>query len=94
MMYYGKTVKFKKKVINILSNTNDPHFFNDAALFYVMRLNFSYRKSIVELLDKIFPKDFNPETSIGIPIRSSDKCVKESTCLSFAEYMKIATRVA
>jgi len=43
--------------------------FDDAAMLYIMRVNVSNRRKIKEILNKIVPKDFNPETAIGIPMK-------------------------
>ena len=63
-----------------------------AAVFYVMRPNPYYAGKLDEIHNKIVPKDFNPELSFGLPIRASDKCLKESECLSFPQYMKVVAQ--
>ena len=60
-----------------------------AAVFYSMRPNPYYNQMLEKIHNKIVPADFNPELSFGLPIRASDKCLKESECLSFPQYMKV-----
>jgi len=83
--------KVSKILLDSKSNLWMP---NQATTFYFLRPNLFYQSKINELMGKIVPSDFDPETAIGIPVRSSDKCLKESECLSFDQYMQIATRVA
>ena len=71
--------------VGILENT---------ALMYILRLNEKYRDKLRTILDTAFPIDFNPESSIGLAIRSSDKCLNESECLSFENYTTYAYSVA
>jgi hypothetical protein len=66
----------------------------DAAVLYTLRLNVEYREKLHKLIAKYFPSDFNPETTIGLAIRSSDKCLQESECLSFDNYTTIAYNIA
>lgn len=66
----------------------------DAAVLYTLRLNVEYREKLQKLIATSFPSDFNPETTIGLAIRSSDKCLQESECLSFDNYTTIAHNIA
>jgi hypothetical protein len=66
----------------------------DAAVLYTLRLNVEYREKLQKLIATSFPSDFNPETAIGLAIRSSDKCLQESECLSFDNYTTIAHNIA
>jgi len=63
-----------------------------AAVFYIMRPNALYSEKIEDILSKNIPKDFIPELSFGLPIRASDKCIEESECLSFPQYMKVMSQ--
>lgn len=45
---------------------------NHAAVFYTMRPHPVYSKIIDKNLEKIFPKDFNPENALGLPIRGEN----------------------
>ncbi|KAI2488789.1 hypothetical protein MHU86_25843 [Fragilaria crotonensis] len=60
-----------------------------AAVFYSMRPNPYYSGMLDKIHNKIVPADFNAELSFGLPIRASDKCLTESECLSFPQYMKV-----
>jgi hypothetical protein len=66
----------------------------DAAVLYLLRLNVEYRDKLQAIMDMAFPSDFNPEATIGLAIRSSDKCLQESECLSFDNYTTIAYNIA
>eukprot|EP00521_Asterionellopsis_glacialis_P016012 CAMPEP_0195309498 /NCGR_PEP_ID=MMETSP0707-20130614/38767_1 /TAXON_ID=33640 /ORGANISM="Asterionellopsis glacialis, Strain CCMP134" /LENGTH=273 /DNA_ID=CAMNT_0040373795 /DNA_START=1285 /DNA_END=2106 /DNA_ORIENTATION=- len=64
-----------------------------AATFYTMRPKAFYAKKLRTAILAIFPKDFDPNRSLGLPIRASDKCIKESECLSFDQYMKLMGQI-
>lgn len=64
-----------------------------AAVFYTMRPNPYYAEKLEEIHNKVIPEDFNPELSFGLPIRASDKCLKESECLAFPQYMKVMGQI-
>jgi hypothetical protein len=65
--------------------------FRKAITMYMLRPNPYYRERLKEMLDANIPQDgFNPQTTIGLPIRATDKCKKESSCLSFEDYMELA----
>lgn len=68
---------------------NDEYIIDDAVLFYILRPNFHWQPKLKEITKKAVPEGFNPNTAIGLPIRSSDKCLKESGCLSFDQYMEV-----
>jgi hypothetical protein len=46
-----------------------------------------------EIVNESLPNDFDTATSLGIPIRGSDKCLVESECLSFEQYMNVIVSV-
>ena len=58
-----------------------------AAVIYAYRPNLSYAARLREML----PTDLDPERTIGLPIRASDKCDHESECLSYADHLHVAT---
>mmetsp|Transcript_26794 Transcript_26794/g.38447 ORF Transcript_26794/g.38447 Transcript_26794/m.38447 type:complete len:248 (+) Transcript_26794:3-746(+) len=66
----------------------------DAAQMYLLRLNEEYKSKLKTILNAAFPTDFNPDSSIGLPIRSTDKCLQESECLSFENYTTYAHTIA
>jgi hypothetical protein len=66
---------------------------NHALEFYALRPNFASRRKLTEALNNIVPSHFSPESTLGLPIRASDKCYRESECLSFDEYMRAADMV-
>jgi hypothetical protein len=41
-------------------------------------------------IQESIPQNHNPQEAIGLPIRGSDKCGQESTCLEFDKYMQLA----
>jgi hypothetical protein len=61
-----------------------------AILLYLLRPNKSARTILDEHMRDIFQHPVTPETTIGLPIRGSDKCHGESTCLEFDQYMRLA----
>ena len=66
-----------------------------AASLYMMRPNPHYQSILhqrleVNLAAASADAAYDPATTIGLPIRASDKCNKESTCLTFDEYMELA----
>jgi hypothetical protein len=67
--------------------------FKKASTLYMIRPNPQYRNELRERLNKNVPSrddDYDPQKTIGLPIRASDKCRKESSCLSFERYMELA----
>lgn len=73
---------------------NNRWLLNHVAIFYILRPNPTSQGKIDELMDKIFPPDFDAETAIGLPVRSSDKCMGESECLSFNQYVRLTKDLA
>jgi hypothetical protein len=61
-----------------------------AILLYLLRPNKNARTVLDEHMSDIFHHPVTPETTIGLPIRGSDKCHRESTCLGFDQYMRLA----
>ena len=64
---------------------------NHALVFYSMRPNPTSARQLADIRQEIIPADLNPEATIGLPIRASDKCHRESECLSFDEHMLITS---
>mmetsp|Transcript_14085 Transcript_14085/g.33848 ORF Transcript_14085/g.33848 Transcript_14085/m.33848 type:complete len:582 (+) Transcript_14085:323-2068(+) len=62
-----------------------------AAVLYTLRPNPTTGERLRMQLRKNLPQkgDFAPEKTIGIPIRATDKCEQESSCLSFEDYMEL-----
>ena len=58
---------------------------------YLLRPNPTTTATLHEELQGIFPASMKEETTLGLPIRGSDKCNAESTCLAFDRYMQLAT---
>ncbi len=61
---------------------------------YMLRPNPHYKQILDRQTSGLVPKDINPSETIGLAIRGSDKCKRESMCLSFDRYMELATDVA
>ena len=60
---------------------------------YVLRMNEETKKRVEGAVGKSLPSDFDSSATIGLPIRASDKCFAEASCLSFSQYMQIAQNV-
>jgi len=62
---------------------------NHATVVFAIRPNFRSRKMLDEIMREITPPAIESSSSlIGLPIRASDKCRRESECMSFADHMK------
>lgn len=64
-------------------------FLQQTTWSYIMRPNVMARAEIDRLVTNALPIDFNPESSIGLAIRSGDKCIRESQCMPFDNYMDL-----
>ena len=64
-----------------------------ALTFYAMRPNLKSADQLQAILQDILPTDFDPNHALGLPVRGSDKCLKESECLSFVEHMEAGSEV-
>ncbi|KAL3917106.1 MAG: hypothetical protein SGILL_004867 [Bacillariaceae sp.] len=63
----------------------------EAVHVYMLRPNPRYSRILEqETTDFLDDLDGNFEQAVGLPIRGSDKCIGESTCLSFETYMDLA----
>ena len=71
------------------SEKEDPWIFDHALTFYILRPNPMSKHKIEGVTQQVFPSDFDSSLAIGLPIRSSDKCFRESECLTFDRYMQI-----
>jgi hypothetical protein len=56
--------------------------------FYAMRPNPTSAQDLADIFQEIIPPDLSPERTVGLPIRASDKCGRESQCLSFDQHMQ------
>jgi hypothetical protein len=64
--------------------------FRQAALLYMLRLNRKMKDEVNAGVMVSLPENWNSAKSLGFPIRGSDKCRRESTCLSFDSYIDLA----
>jgi hypothetical protein len=60
---------------------------NHALEFYVLQPNSKSRQQVAQVMQDIVPSDLDNDKLLGLPIRTSDKCYRESECLPFHEYM-------
>lgn len=67
----------------------DPWILDHAIIFYILRPNPTSKRKMKDIMQTVFPSNFDPASAIGLPIRSSDKCNRESECLTFDHYMQI-----
>ena len=75
------------EVYNII--TTEPWFLSSVAWAYSLRPNLRLKNQIDRLLSKALPEDFDASRSIGLAVRQSDKCRRESQCMSFDDYMQL-----
>jgi hypothetical protein len=62
---------------------------NHASAIFALRPNFQSRMILDEIVREITPPAIQSSSSlIGLPIRASDKCHRESECMTFADHMK------
>jgi hypothetical protein len=64
--------------------------FRSATLMYLLRLNREQQRQVQQGVKDTLPDNFDPSVAVGLPIRASDKCRRESTCLTFERYMELA----
>ena len=55
----------------ILDSKLDKWIINQVITFFVLRPNMASRVKIDKAINKIFPKDFDTESAVGIPIRGT-----------------------
>jgi len=60
-----------------------------AMSIYFLRPNPMAALKLDSIHIEIVPQNFHAETSIGLPVRGSDKCFRESECLSFYQHMQV-----
>jgi hypothetical protein len=65
------------------------HKAHHALVFYSVRPKPSNAHELKRIMSEIVPKNFHPDTSVGLPIRGSDKCIGESECISFDQHMQV-----
>ena len=68
-----------------MKDSHIPH----ACLLYVMRPNVAYQALSNEISAAALPANLDPEVTIGLPVRGSDKCRRESICLNHELYMEL-----
>jgi len=71
----------------------NPIGYESAAAQFLLRPNAMMRDHIRETLEASGVLNVNPEHTISMPIRGSDKCDAESECPPFSQYMKIANEI-
>ena len=64
-----------------------------AALAYFLRPNPTLQAALRRALARAMGESHRAAETIGLPIRASDKCEIESTCPSFADYMRDCERI-
>jgi len=93
--------RFFQKVLRYISDSTSPkrnssrftypaaaNVVNHASAVFALRPNFQSRKMLEEIMQEITPPNESSSSFIGLPIRASDKCHRESECLSFTDHMK------
>lgn len=63
-------------------------------LFYLVRPNMASRTKVDEFVHMALPSDFESKSTIGLAVRGSDKCNRESDCLEFYEYIELIKEFA
>lgn len=81
-----------EEVNNIIMT--DPWFLSSVAWAFSLRPNLRLKNQIDNLLSKALPEDFDASRSIGLAVRQSDKCRRESQCMSFDDYMQMVREFA
>jgi hypothetical protein len=71
----------------------DPSGLMRQMFVYFFRFNPHYKKVLRERMSALVPPSMHPAETVGIAIRGSDKCNKESTCLPFPRYMELVSDV-
>lgn len=61
-----------------------------AITFYSMRPNTASARVLESMMTGMLPHNFTSSRSIGLPIRASDKCNRESECLSYEKHLGAA----
>ena len=70
-----------------LANLHSAH----ALAVYALRPQAPNLEQIDKLVEASLPRGEAASHAIGIPVRASDKCDKESECLTFYDHMKVAS---
>lgn len=89
-MYKNHTESFSSvmssdRVERALTKIGDPNekwLMEGAAVSYITRPNTEYKSKLTNRIDELFHADFDPERTLGIPIRASDnaQAVKVNVC--------------
>ena len=61
--------------------------------FFCQQPSPSSARELANILEHIIPSDIDVEATIGLPIRASDKCHKESECLTFDQHMQVTSDI-
>lgn len=76
------------------SNASQPYNYNNrytrishAALLYLLRPLPEFQRRSDRLVRRSIPPDLEPVSTIGLPIRASDKCKSESICIGFDRHV-------
>jgi len=80
----------------ILDGTSDDFhrwFIWRPGMMYMLRPNLRLRARLDTFIEDSVPKDFDPNKSIGIPIRAGDKCRREQVCYGFEKYIQVAAEM-
>jgi len=79
---------FFQRVLSSFTFAN-PKTMLDAFCYYALRPRPSQAQRIDAYVLDSLPYDFNPQSTVGLPIRATDKCDEESECLTFAQHMQV-----
>jgi hypothetical protein len=80
----------EEKSFNYFGRNSKAHH---AMVLYAMRPNFEYAQRLDEIVSQALGEDHDTEMTLGLPIRASDKCIDESECLPFDDYMDMIQTV-
>eukprot|EP01083_Nonionella_stella_P287678 979329_1 len=84
------TLEMVKDELLDVSDSYHQWFIWGPGLMYMLRPNLRLRAKLDQVIEDSVPKDFNPDKSIGIPIRAGDKCLREQRCYNFEKYIQVA----
>ncbi|KAL3915957.1 MAG: hypothetical protein SGILL_005400, partial [Bacillariaceae sp.] len=72
---------------------DDPSGLARQMYVYFLRFNPHYKEVLKERMSALIPPTMKAKDAVGIAIRGSDKCNKESTCLPLPRYMELVSDV-
>ena len=67
--------------------------FRHAAMFYALRPNLFNRARLDAILADSLPANYDPERLVGLPIRATDKCLRESECLTLDQHVRATDKM-